>query len=161
MVTRKNRTRKERPRDWRPAFLKHFAKTGNILMAAEKAKVGRTTAYKEIAEDSEFAALVDDAREEALDVLERELFRRGVTGIPVPKSIGGVREIVTEYSDTLLLAQLNAHGKKRGYTRDSRVQLSGEVAQKHTVVVTTDKRRTYGGKSGQRNGATEEKPVTH
>lgn len=139
-------------------------------MAAEAVKVGRTTVYAERERNSEFSASMDDALEEALDTLESEVFRRGVMGwdettyelpkkpvkdkegnmivIPIPS------KIVTKYDSTLLLAQLNAHGKKRGYTRDSRVQLSGEITQKHTVVVTTDKRRTY----GQRNGATEEVP---
>ncbi|MEE8347342.1 MAG: hypothetical protein V3S20_08350 [Dehalococcoidia bacterium] len=156
------KTRRTRTKDWRPKFLKLFAGTGNIKLAAEGAKIARNTAYLEMGRNSEFAALCEDAKEEALDVLEAEVFRRGVTGVEVPKSIGGQRELVREYDTTLLLAQLNAHGKKRGYTRESRIQLSGQIDQKHTVRVTTDKRRTYAGKAGPSsngavatNGATE------
>ncbi len=150
------RTRRTRTKDWRPAFLKAFAHSGNVKLAATKAGIARRTPYDERDRNSEFAASWEDATEEALDTLEAEVFRRGVTGVEVPKSIGGQRELVREYDTTLLLAQLNAHGKQRGYTRDSRVQLSGQVDQTHTVRVTTDKRRTFGGKTGpSSNGVTE------
>ena len=156
------RTRRTRTKDWRPTFLKAFAHSGIVKLAAEKAGISRRTPYEERDRNTEFAASWEDAVEEALDTLESEVFRRGVTGVLEPKSIVGKREEVRVYSDTLLLAQLNAHGKKRGYTRDSRVQLSGQIDQKHTVRVTTDRRRTYGGKAGPStnggvptNGATE------
>ncbi len=157
------KTRKTRKGDWRPKFLKAFAYSGNVKLAAAKAGVGRATPYAERDRDSEFAASWEDAVEEALDTLEAEVFRRGVVGYEEPVFYKGSHVAdITKYDSSLLLAQLNAHGKKRGYTRDSRVQLSGQIDQKHTVRVTTDRKRTYGGKTGPSsnggvptNGATE------
>jgi hypothetical protein len=94
-------------------------------------------------------------------VLEAEVFRRGVTGYEEPVFYRGEHVAdVRKYDSTLLLALLNAHGRKRGYSRDPRVQLSGEVRQMHTVHITTTKRREYGGKTGPHSigAAKEEMP---
>jgi hypothetical protein len=48
------RARKPR-RDWRPAFLKGFAKAGTVTGGCEKAHVARTTAYRERQRDEKFA----------------------------------------------------------------------------------------------------------
>jgi hypothetical protein len=48
------RARKPR-RDWRPAFLKGFAKAGTVTGGCEAAKVARTTAYRERQRSEKFA----------------------------------------------------------------------------------------------------------
>ncbi len=150
------KTRRTRDKDWRPSFLAVFAETGNVKAAAAAGGIARSTAYLERKNDAEFAAAWDDSQEEAIDTLEAEAFRRGVIGYEVPVYHGGkLAGTIRKYSDILLLALLNAHGKSRGYSRDSRMQLSGQIEQKHTVRVTTDKRRTYGGKNGPLDGANE------
>ncbi len=42
-------------RDWRPAFLKGFAKAGTVTGGCEQAKVNRTTAYRERQRSESFA----------------------------------------------------------------------------------------------------------
>jgi hypothetical protein len=48
------RARKPR-RDWRPAFLKGFQKSGTVTGGCEQAKVNRTTAYRERQRNEKFA----------------------------------------------------------------------------------------------------------
>lgn len=96
-----------------------FATTGNVSAAAQKAGIGRMTAYdarntdgKEgaaLLEAQEFAAAWDSAREVAADALELEARRRAKEGWPEPvfyqgKQVGRVRK----YSDTLLIFLLKA-----------------------------------------------------
>jgi hypothetical protein len=48
------RTRKPR-RDWRPAFLKGFQKSGTVTGGCDHAKINRTTAYRERQRSETFA----------------------------------------------------------------------------------------------------------
>ncbi len=73
------------------------------MHAARAAKINRSTHYRWL-EDLEYADAFDEAKEEAVDVLEMEARRRAVEGIDRPvfyqgKKVGSVRS----YSDTLLI----------------------------------------------------------
>lgn len=128
-------TRATRKRDWRPKFLKRLAKDGDVSASAEAAGLNRATAYKHYHKEPRFKADWDDAIETALDILERELQRRGVDGwdettyelkdLPVVGEDGTVKpelvptKSVRKFDTTALLARLNARGKARGYGRQN------------------------------------------
>lgn len=93
-----------RQRDWRTIFIDALRDTGNIRAACAKAKINRTTAYRERKASIDFDALWTSALEDAGDTLEGEAWRRAVKGVLKPvyqagKKVGTVRE----YSDTLLI----------------------------------------------------------
>ncbi len=71
---------RHRRRDWRPVFLKAIAEHGNATLAAHAAGVDRSTAYKSAERDAAFAAAWAEAREEAIDLLEAEAFKRAHAG---------------------------------------------------------------------------------
>lgn len=92
------------------AFLTAFAAGGIVTQAAQAAGVPRRTAYNWYADDGDFAAAWDDAKEEATDAMEAEALRRGVEGITKPVFQGGRRVgDIREYSDTLLVIMLKAN----------------------------------------------------
>ena len=63
------------------AFLAAFAKTGILRLAAEVAQIHRSTDLYWNENDAEYAARRKDAAEDAADVVEAELFRRGMVGM--------------------------------------------------------------------------------
>ena len=60
------------------AFLKAFQEVGVVSYAARAAKIGRRTHYDWLESDPEYARKVEDAKDEAADALEVELFRRAL-----------------------------------------------------------------------------------
>jgi hypothetical protein len=63
------RARKPR-RDWRPAFLSGFAKTGTVTGGCAHAGIHRSSAYRERQRDESFALKWADLEEEVTDRLE-------------------------------------------------------------------------------------------
>ena len=92
------------------AFLVAFRETGNVRLACEVAKVGRSSHYRWLEEDSEYREAFDLAKEDAADVFEAEAHRRAVEGVEKPagwyKGVAG--GYVREYSDILLIFLLKA-----------------------------------------------------
>jgi uncharacterized protein YbjQ (UPF0145 family) len=92
-------------------FLREFARCGVILRAAQAAGVGRrvVTIWRE---EPAFEALMAEAHEDALDLLEEEVRRRGHDGVVEPVFQGG-HEVgsIRRYSDHLLMMFLK--GKRR------------------------------------------------
>lgn len=98
-------------------FLADFALCGNVLRSAVAAGCGRRTVYDWRREDSKFAALYDEAHEDALDRLEEEGRRRAYEGVLEPVvSAGQLVTHVRKYSDTLLITLLK--GKRPDTFRD-------------------------------------------
>lgn len=97
-------------------FLETFAKCANVTDASSAAGVHRSTIYRWLADDEDFAAGWDEAEQAANDVLIREAWRRGVEGYTEPVvSLGklvvlndGTPLTVRKYSDTLLLTLMRA-----------------------------------------------------
>ena len=100
-------------------FLEAFRQHGNITRACDETAVRdargqvlepgpeRHTVARWAAADAEFAAALANAREEAADYAEYELWRRGVEGVEKPVYYQGVVVgAYREYSDQLLLAQV-------------------------------------------------------
>jgi hypothetical protein len=66
------------------AFLASYARCGNISQAAKAAKVGRRDHYDWLNANSLYAAAFADAREDAIEALEREARRRAYLGREEP-----------------------------------------------------------------------------
>lgn len=109
-------------------FLATLAKTGNVGTSAKAARVSRGYVYRtwrcegtvrqwteaELAEAEEFKALWDEALENAIDLLEKEAWRRGAKGYDKPIVFKGrVVGTYKEYSDRLLEVLLKAHRRKK------------------------------------------------
>ncbi len=87
------------------AFLAAFRETGNVRLACEVAKVGRTSHYRWLEMHPAYREAFDLAKLQAADILEQEAYRRAVEGIEEP--IGWYRGVaggtVRRYSDVLLM----------------------------------------------------------
>jgi hypothetical protein len=91
------------------AMLAALARTGVVVEACRAAKVGRTSHYAWLKEDPQYAAAVEDAMEQAADLLEAEARLRATEGVEEPiigrvgKDQDGVITTVRKKSDTLLI----------------------------------------------------------
>lgn len=72
-------TAKQR-RDWRPAFLRGFAKSGTVTGGCDAAKIHRSTAYRERQSNLRFAAKWADLEEELTDSLESRATELALAG---------------------------------------------------------------------------------
>mgnify|MGYP001561557606 CR=1 FL=1 len=111
-------------RDWRTSFLAALRQSPNVSEAAEAARINRGTAYREYKINSDFAEAWEDAIGTALDHAEGELYRRGVEGVDKPVTVAGVREVIREYSDTLLIFLLKNRRREIYGERASAVNLN-------------------------------------
>lgn len=73
-------TKKARVPKWQKAFLSALANSGNVRAACRAAGTHRPTVYERRHKDPEFAALWEDALEDAADSLEAEAVRRARGG---------------------------------------------------------------------------------
>lgn len=118
---------------WKATFLKALEATGSVAAAARKAKVDRRTAYDHRHADEAFASAWDDALANCGDAAEEELYRRGVRGTRKPVYQSGMRVgYIQEYSDTALIAWLNANRSEK-YRRN--VKVEGEVQHRHHLLI--------------------------
>ena len=87
------------------AFIAAFRETGNVRLACQTADVGRTSHYRWLGEDPDYAEAFMGAEEDAADLLEAEAQRRAVEGVEKPTGWykGQAGGYVREYSDTLLI----------------------------------------------------------
>jgi hypothetical protein len=90
------------------AFLAAYAETCSITSAARAAKLNRSAHYDWLASDEEYRKAFAKAHEQAADALEDEAVRRAHEGTEKPITVAGERELVREYSDTLLIFLLKA-----------------------------------------------------
>ena len=111
----------------RRAFLAAFRETGNVRLACEVAKVGRSSHYRWLEMHPEYRKAFELAKEEAGDILEAEVFRRAVEGVekPVGWYKGQPGGYVREYSDTLLIFYLKT---LRPEKYRERVEMRGTLA---------------------------------
>lgn len=112
---------KDKP-EVRVAFLAVLAAGGSPTKASGAVGIDRRTAYTWKVKDAEFSEAWDDAVEAGNDGLEDEARRRAVDGIDKPVTVAGEREVVKEYSDTLLTLMLK--GRRRAVYSD-KVEHSG------------------------------------
>lgn len=134
---RQNRTQEKE----REAFLAALREGASVSAAAKKAGVGRSTVYEWRNADEDFAKSWDDAYETGTDALEDEAKRRATVGVqrvkfykgapiyvPNPADPDGdpVPYVEHEYSDTLLMQQLNARRPEK-YRTNHKVEHTGGV----------------------------------
>ena len=108
-------------------MLASMAETGNISEACRRAEIERSTHYRWMEHDEEYALQFRQAEQTAIDALEREAWRRAVEGVEEPLvSAGRLVTTVRRYSDTLLIFLLK--GARPGKYRD-RVDVSIDVSK--------------------------------
>ena len=113
------------------AFLQAYIEMGgHVSKAARAARVDRSTPYNWLAADPAYKEAFERAREQAADVLEAEVIRRGAHGIDEPvfyqgKVVGQIRK----YSDNLLMFMLKGlrPAKFRDNYNPALFQASGNI----------------------------------
>ena len=84
-------------------FIEVLRETANVRMAAEACGFARRTFQEHKKNDREFSEQWDEAMENAVDLLEREAWRRAFEGVKTPQMYQGkVVGVIREYSDRLI-----------------------------------------------------------
>lgn len=94
---------------WEERFLELYRASGNVSVAARGAGVVRTTVYERRKSSKQFAGIMDTAREEAIERLEAEAWKRAKTS-----------------SDTLLIFLLKSL-KPDTYRENQNVKHEGDI----------------------------------
>ena len=126
-----NKRRRTQKKDWRPVFLRAFAKTGLVTEAAKIAKIGRTAIYDERQRNEDFALKWAEIEEWTTEEMEQEARRRAVLGVEEPVYYKGeLQGSIRRYSDTLLIFMLKSR-RPDIYRENVRVEHGGKI--KHEV----------------------------
>ncbi len=114
-------------------FFDLLSELGNISKACQMVPVTRTTVYKYRLENEEFAAKWKAAEILAGDALEDEAWRRAKDGIQRPLSFKGelTGDVVTEYSDTLLIFLLKGNKQEKFAERS---KTDNTIRHENTVI---------------------------
>jgi hypothetical protein len=96
-------------RDWEKTFLNILSQSCNVSLAARGAGVTQQAVYKARGVDPDFAARMDAAKEEALDILEAAAYSRA-----------------RRQSDTLMIFLLKAHNPQK-YVQATKVQMDVNI----------------------------------
>lgn len=94
-------------------FLVAYAALGRVDLAAEAAKIERASHYRWLREHADYRAAFEQSREQVAQRLEDEAFRRAHDGVERPVTVAGERELIREYSDTLLIFLLKGAKPER------------------------------------------------
>lgn len=109
-------------------FLRELSEYPNITVAARAVGVSATTVYKHRKEDPLFAERMQEALDEAVDLLEDEAHRRAFKGVEkIVFYKGDECGAVREYSDALAMFLLKAHRPNK-YRERSEVAMSGNLS---------------------------------
>ena len=110
------------------AFLAAYRETGNVKLACEAGRIGRSSHYRWLEQDTDYVKEFEQAKKDAVDVLEAEARRRAVEGIeePVGWYKGQAGGTVRRYSDTLLIFLLKGAAPEK---YRERVEVSGALAR--------------------------------
>ena len=90
-------------------FVAALRNIGVMRYACDQVKVGKSTVARWRAADPAFEAAVLEALDDAVEVMEREAFRRAVVGTEKPITVAGQREVIRDFSDVLLIFLLKAN----------------------------------------------------
>jgi hypothetical protein len=108
------------------AFLAAYRETGNVRLACTAAQIGRSSHYRWQAEDHDYEVAFEQAKKDAVDVLEAEARRRAVEGWeePVGWYKGEAGGTVRRYSDTLMIFLLKGAAPQK---YRERMEVSGAL----------------------------------
>lgn len=104
------------------AFLSVYAESCNVVLAARAAKIARALHYYWLDTDPDYARAFEQAKRQAVDILEAAAMRRAVSGVPRYRVNGGTivrnpktgRPIIERhYSDMLLKTLLEANAPEK------------------------------------------------
>ncbi len=117
-------------------MLASVAATGNISEACRRAEIERSTHYRWMEADEQYALSFRQAEQTAIDAMEQEAWRRAVEGTVEPVVSAGKHVTdIRRYSDTLLIFLLK--GARPGKYRDrvdvtvDVTKMAGEVAEQY------------------------------
>ena len=118
------------------AFLAAYRETGNVRLACTAAQIGRSSHYRWL-NDADYAEEFEQAKKDAVDVLEAEARRRAVEGWeePVGWYKGQAGGTVRRYSDTLLIFLLKGAAPQKYREREA---VSGAIAKLDFSIMTDD-----------------------
>src|SRR5262249_13863426 len=98
---------------------------GNVSAAAAAVGISRSAAYEMRAQDDDFKQAWDNAREQGVDALEGEVYRRAFSGVEEPQFYKGEQcGTVTRYSDRLAEFLLRGNRPEK-YKEDVGLNLQG------------------------------------
>lgn len=106
------------------AFLSAYGHTCSISRAAKAAEIDRGTHYGWLENDPGYRLAFARAKERAADALEDEAVRRAREGTERATTVAGEREVVLDYSDTLLIFLLKGMRPEK-YRERSDVRMPG------------------------------------
>ena len=108
------------------AFLAAYRETGNIKLACIAAQISRSSHYRWLEQSLDYAEDFEQAKKDAVDVLEAEARRRAVEGWeePVGWYKGQAGGTVRRYSDTLLIFLLKGAAPQK---YRERMEVSGAL----------------------------------
>lgn len=106
--------RKKMTKKRKEAIVEGVRTLGSIVAAAKAYDVSPITVHGERRKDPDFDAAITEAQQDAFEMAEAELYRRGVLGYDKVVTRNG-EEIsrTTEYSDRALLAVLSAYSPEK------------------------------------------------
>ena len=122
----------DRTAQHKKAMLKALEKSlGVVTSACRNVGIGRTTFYQWLKDDKEFAALVEDIENVAIDFAESQLHKQIADGNP---------------SSTIFF--LKTKGKKRGYIErtevENKVSVDKELSKEERKSILEEVKDTYG-----------------
>ena len=112
-------------------FLVSYRANCNVSAAARAAGINRRSVYQAREDDAEFARLMDEYKQEHLDAIEAEFYRRAVQGDKKPiMSMGkplrdDERNIVTEVKYDTRAGEILLQAHRPEFRLRSHVELSG------------------------------------
>lgn len=119
----------------RAKFLAALRQCPNIGEACQAAGIGRRTVYEWREDDEDFAKEWEDAVQDGVDVLEKEMWRRGVEGYEEPVFFQGQSvESVRKYSDSLAMFLAKGHRPEK-YRERHDVSSKGEAIKSQVVLL--------------------------
>jgi len=100
-------------------LLAAYGELGRVDLACQQVGVPRRTHYNWLRNDPAYSRSFQDTRKQVAQTLEDEAYRRAVNGTEKPVTIAGEREVIREYSDTLLIFLLKGADPDRYRERQS------------------------------------------
>ena len=107
-------------------FLREYEKFPTVKSAASRSKINRRTHQRWLKADPKYAAAYTELKDDMVEELEAEVYRRAVLGVERPITVAGERVMVREYSDRLLMFLLKAE-KPEKYRDRREVKHGGDV----------------------------------